>query len=83
MGVTADGVFGAASKAAVQILKSGSRGNDVRIMQGMLYCRGFDPNGVDGVFSNGTVTAVKNFQTKMNLTSDGMAGKDTMYQLYN
>ena len=46
LGVTADGVFGPASKEAVKILKAGSRGNDVHIMQGMLYCRGFNPNGV-------------------------------------
>lgn len=83
LGVTADGVFGAASKAAVKTLKSGSRGNDVHIMQGMLYCRGFNPNGVDGIFGSGCTTAVKNFQSSKGLAADGYAGKDTMYALYN
>ena len=83
LGVTADGVFGAASKAAVKTLKAGSRGNDVHIMQGMLYCRGFNPNGVDGVFGPGCTTAVKNFQSSKGLSADGIAGKDTMYALYN
>lgn len=83
LGVTADGAFGSASKAAVITLKSGSRGNDVHIMQGMLYCRGFDPNGVDGVFGSGTVAAVKNFQASRGLTVDGLAGPGTMYALYN
>lgn len=83
LGVTADGVFGSASKAAVITLESGSRGNDVHIMQGMLYCRNFDPDGVDGIFGSGTETAVKNFQRSKNLSPDGKAGKDTMYALYN
>lgn len=83
LGVTADGVFGAASKAAVVVLKSGSSGNAVRLMQGMLYCRGFNPNGVDGSFGAGTTTAVKNFQSSKGLTADGLAGGNTMYALYN
>ena len=83
LGVTADGVFGSASKAAVKTLKAGSRGNDVHIMQGMLYCRGFNPNGVDGIFGSGCTAAVKKFQSSKGLTADGLAGKDTMYALYN
>ncbi|MDE7322631.1 MAG: glycoside hydrolase family protein [Lachnospiraceae bacterium] len=81
--VTADGIFGANSKAAVVVLKSGSRGNSVHILQGMLYCLGYDPNGVDGIYGTGTVNAVKKFQSGRGLTSDGIAGANTMYALYN
>jgi len=83
LGVTADGIFGTNSKAAVKTLKSGSKGNDVRLLQGMLYCRGFNPNGVDGTFGSGTIAAVKKFQTSNGLTPDGIAGANTMYALYN
>lgn len=83
LGVTADGVFGANSKAAVVTLKSGSQGNAVHLLQGMLYCRGFNPNGVDGIFGSGTTSAVKSFQSSKGLTADGLAGPDTMYALYN
>lgn len=83
LGVTADGIFGSASKAAVVTLKVGSKGNAVRIMQGMLYCRGFNPNGINGTFGAGTTKAVKNFQLSKGLTADGKAGKDTMYALYH
>lgn len=83
LGVTADGIFGTNSKAAVKTLKSGSKGNDVRLLQGMLYCRGFNPNGVDGIFGSGTTAAVKKFQTSNGLTPDGIAGANTMYALYN
>ena len=83
LGVTADGIFGANSKAAVKTLKSGSTGNAVHLLQGMLYCQGFNPNGVDGTFGSGTTAAVKSFQSSKGLTADGLAGADTMYALYN
>lgn len=83
LGVTADGIFGADSKAAVKTLKSGSQGNAVHLLQGMLYCRGFNPNGVDGIFGSGTTSAVKKFQSDKGLTPDGIAGANTMYALYN
>ena len=83
LGVTPDGIFGSDSKAAVKILRAGDRGNDVHLLQGMLYCRGFNPNGVDGIFGSGTTTAVKNFQSNQGLSPDGLAGPDTMYALYN
>ena len=83
LGVTPDGIFGSDSKAAVKIPRAGDRGNDVHLLQGMLYCRGFNPNGVDGIFGSGTTTAVKNFQSNQGLSPDGLAGPDTMYALYN
>ena len=83
LGVTDDGIFGANSKAAVKTLKSGSKGNAVHLLQGMLYCRGYNPNGVDGVFGSGTTKAVKRFQSAKGLDPDGLAGANTMYALYN
>lgn len=83
LGVSADGIFGAGSKAAVKTLVRGNTGNAVHLLQGMLYCRGFNPNGVDGTFGGGTETAVKSFQSSKGLSADGKAGPDTMYALYN
>lgn len=83
LGVTPDGIFGSDSKAAVKILRAGDRGNDVHLLQGMLYCRGFNPNGVDGILGNGTTSAVRSFQSNQGLSPDGLAGPDTMYALYN
>lgn len=48
-----------------------------------IFCRGFDPNGVDGVFGSGTTSAVKRFQSSKGLSADGLAGPGTMYALYN
>lgn len=83
LGVTADGIFGSASKAAVKTLKNGSSGNAVHIMQGLLYCKGYNPNGVDGIYGAGTVAAVKKFQSAKGLSVDGIAGPNTMYALYS
>lgn len=83
LGVTADGVFGANSKKAVKTLSVGSTGNAVHLLQGMLYCRGFNPNGVDGTYGSGTKSAVTSFQKNKGLGVDGAAGPDTMYALYN
>lgn len=83
LGVTADGIFGTNSKNAVKTLSSGSTGNAVHLLQGMLYCRGFNPNGVDGTYGAGTKSAVASFQKNKGLSSDGIAGPATMYALYN
>lgn len=83
LGVTADGIFGTNSKNAVKTLSSGSTGNAVHLLQGMLYCRGFNPNGVDGTYGSGTKSAVASFQKNKGLSSDGIAGPATMYALYN
>jgi hypothetical protein len=59
----------------------GSCGDIVYILQGLLYCRGYDPGGFDGIFGANTVTEVKKFQTDKSLTVDGEAGADTFSAL--
>ena len=43
-----------------------------------LFCHKLEVNGICG---NATVTAIKDFQTKYNLTVDGQAGKNTITKL--
>ena len=54
-----DGVIGAKTKAAMTdnkvCVKKGDSGDLVYLLQGMLYCRSYDPNGFDGDFGSGTV----------------------------
>ncbi len=75
MGISpADGVFGVATMAACPTLSS-SNGtiNEVAILQGALYCKGYNPNGFDGVYGNGVITAIKQFQSDAGLTTqDGI-----------
>ncbi|MDL2300867.1 glycoside hydrolase family protein [Lachnospiraceae bacterium OttesenSCG-928-D06] len=83
LGVKADGVFGEKSRNAVVSFGLGEKGNTVYLMQGMLYCQGIHLNGVDGIWGMGTTRAVKDFQLSNGLVADGVAGKATMYALYN
>lgn len=83
LGVTASGVFDAATKAAVVTLSSNNKGNAVYLLQGMLNCRGFNTFGFSGTFYSGTKSAVTNFQTRKGLSVTGNADSNTMYALYN
>ncbi len=54
----------------------GNRGVDVRAIQYLLQARGQSVTA-DGIFSSGTTTAVKNFQSSRGLTADGIVGPAT------
>lgn len=53
----------------------------VKAVQNELVARGYDTNGVDGIFGSGTETAVKSFQKAKGLSVDGMVGKNTLHAL--
>ena len=72
-----DGIWGSKTKAACVNVKEGARGNLTRIIQGTLYCRGYDPKGFDGIFGAGCAAAVKAFQTNQGLSADSVVGKNT------
>lgn len=58
------------------VLRSGSAGGCVRLVQQKLNTEG-ERLTTDGKFGASTVAAVKRYQTRHNLTSDGSVGKDT------
>lgn len=77
-----NGVFGPATQASLPVLAPGSKNSTyVRIMQYCLYCNQFDPTGFTGVFGNGTLSALKQFQSFSLLVSDGYCGKQTWMSL--
>lgn len=81
--VTIDGVFGKKSKAAAPKVKKGTTWSKwTRFVQGMLYYSGFNPQGIDGVFGNDTVAAVKAFQKANGLVADGVVGPATFAKFF-
>lgn len=59
------------------LLKIGSSGSDVVIMQYGLYILCCDPRGFDGVFGSNTSVAVRTFQSANGLSVDGIVGDMT------
>ncbi|MCW6075453.1 N-acetylmuramoyl-L-alanine amidase [Clostridium sporogenes] len=64
--------------------KPRARGGITKIIQQMLINIGYPVGnyGADGVYGNGTVTAVKAIQRDCNLSVDGIVGKDTWKALF-
>ena len=60
----------------------------MKILQQLLVDKGYNPNGIDGIFGNGCLKAVKEFQknnTDINgkkLVVDGYVGQKTWGSLY-
>jgi peptidoglycan hydrolase-like protein with peptidoglycan-binding domain len=54
---------------------------EIEKLQQDLKDLGFDPNGVDGKYGNGTFKAVQEFQKANGLQADGQAGKDTLAKI--
>ena len=76
-GLSVDGIWGSKTKAACVNVRQGARGNLTRIIQGALYCLGYNPQGFDGIFGSGCVAAVRAFQTARGLSADGIVGRNT------
>ena len=73
------------------VLKKGSKGEYVTILQQLLVDKGYDPKGIDGDFGKNTLKAVTNYQkdfpknTDINgkkLVVDGCVGQKTWGSLY-
>ncbi len=69
--------FSSSSYNAVSV---GSTGSYVKAVQATLKCIGY-PVAVDGIFGKETQSAIKAFQTKKGLTSDGVVGRQTYHYL--
>ncbi len=65
----------------MKILKNGSRGPSVELLQLALNRAGFGPLNTDGIFGDLTKNAVIRFQGANGITADGIAGPQTQQAL--
>ena len=61
----------------MELLRNGSRGEEVRELQQKLSDAGFDPGPIDGIFGSKTDVAVRKFQESKGITVDGIVGPMT------
>ncbi|MBR4039634.1 MAG: peptidoglycan-binding protein [Clostridia bacterium] len=73
----------AATQDEYLLLKLGASGLEVRKLQGRLAELGYYAGGVDGIYGETTVDAVKAFQRSNGLSGDGQAGAQTQSKLYS
>jgi len=65
------------------VLRTGSRGDDVKQLQSRLTALGFYDGEIDGQFGAMTKSAVIDFQRANGLEADGMVGSETKTLLYS
>ena len=66
-----------------QVLRIGSRGEQVRLLQNRLKQAGYHTGAVDGIYGPQTAESVRRFQKAKGLLVDGIAGKQTLTALNN
>ena len=65
------------------VLRTGSRGQEVKDLQSRLYQLGYYTDEIDGQFGGATKSAVIDFQKANGLEADGMVGSETKTVLFS
>ncbi|MFA9457444.1 peptidoglycan-binding protein [Halalkalibacter sp. AB-rgal2] len=80
--LTVDGIMGPKTRSKLVTVRNGARGNITRVLQALLYIKGFNPGPFDGIFGRGTERAVRDFQRFQGITVDGIVGPQTWGRLF-
>ncbi len=81
-GLAVDGIWGPKTYAACVNVRLGAKGKLTYILQAILYAKGYNTNGIEGIFGKGTASAVRKFQSDNGLSADGVVGKNTFEKLF-
>ncbi|PLR69422.1 MULTISPECIES: peptidoglycan-binding protein [Bacillaceae] len=76
-----DGIAGPETNQKIKVLRYGDMGKPVISLQRLLQEWGVYTGKVDGMYGNGTKSAVANFQQQNGLKRDGIAGPQTFSKL--
>ena len=72
-----DGEWGPETYYATRNVQQGDEGDEVKVWQGVLYCLGQDPQGLDGEFGKNTLAATVALQEALGLSPGGIADRYT------
>ena len=72
-----------AEPTAPPVLRTGSKGQDVKDLQSRLHGLGYYTGEIDGEFGPGTKEAVTAFQKANGLEADGIVGEETSKLLFS
>ena len=76
-------IFSTASVTQAAILKVGSTGSEISMLQTKLKTLNYDVGPIDGIYGSKTKTAVQGFQFDNHLLVDGIVGPQTQEALNN
>lgn len=76
-----DNIPGSLTLNACVIIRKGATGNITKWIQNRLNKLGFNCGQADGIFGNGTASAVRAFQKSRGLLTDAIVGKNTWRKL--
>ena len=76
--VTLSGGAPSASPSGSTTLRYGSRGAQVKTLQGNLILLGYLSDSADGIYGSNTQAAVRKYQQRNGLSADGVAGAKTL-----
>ena len=82
IGLEEDGYYEPKTYAACVNVRLGAKGKLTYILQAILYAKGYNTNGIEGIFGKGTASAVRKFQSDNGLSADGVVGKNTFEKLF-
>lgn len=69
LGVNADGIWGPGTESKCPTISSNSGNkNIITILQGGLYCKGYDGGGINGIFSDKTSSGISNLKRDAGLS---------------
>lgn len=82
LGVNATKAWDWNTYAYAKVCQYGDNNWDSHIVQGQLYCLGYDPQGFDGDFGESTQAAVEKLQKDKGLNATGVVDRDTWAALF-
>ena len=78
-----DGIMGPNTAKKSPIIRKGANGWITWTIQCMLYCKGYDPGYLDGIYGSKMGTMLVQYQRNHGLVADGVVGYNTYMSLFS